>query len=66
MNIIIIITINTSFVIRMCNMNTTEKELVLEGKDAQNFESILSKKLSAKEAKVIEEAEALYKKHCRL
>jgi len=42
------------------------KELVLEGKDAQSFENAFTKKLSDAEIKEIENAEALYKKHCKL
>ena len=42
------------------------KELVLEGKDAVNFEMAFTKKLSEDKVKEIEKAEALYKKHCRI
>jgi hypothetical protein len=42
------------------------KELILEGKDAINFENAFTRKLSADEMKEIENAEALYKKHCML
>lgn len=42
------------------------KELVLEGKEAQDFETAFTRKLSEAEIKEIETAEALYKKHCKL
>lgn len=42
------------------------KELILEGKDALNFENAFTKKLSEDKIKEIEKAEALYKKHCAL
>lgn len=44
----------------------TEKELVLEGKDAKEFLENLSRELTIEEKKELDEAEALYKKHCRL
>lgn len=43
-----------------------DKELVLEGKDAQKFEKAFAKKLSKTELKEIKNAEILYKKHCDL
>lgn len=46
--------------------HVNEKELVLKGKDAKKFLDSFSKPLSVKEKKKIDEAEALYKKHCVL
>jgi len=43
-----------------------EKDLVLKGKDAKKFLESFSKPLSVKEKRKIEEAEALYGKHCVL
>lgn len=44
----------------------TEKELVLEGKDAEKFEDDFTRDLSIEEKKELDEAEELYKKNCKL